>query len=113
MKRLKNTDPLLLVITAIVLSFIIAILLLTATNTGAQDTAPAWEYGALIYEGESAFVFTDDLAVNSELNKVLADMGSEINLITAFNVMGAQGWDYSATLRAGESETLYLFQRPG
>lgn len=84
-----------------------------ALRVKAQDTAPAWEYGALITEGESAFAFTADLAANNEINKLFDAMDDdEFNVIVALNVMGAEGWEFLETQSAGAGSTLYLLKRP-
>ncbi len=79
-------------------------------RTQAQDTTE-YEYAALVYEGDSAFVFTDDLDTNSLLNATLDSMGDDFNLVRSMNLMGERGWHFVDAQPAGSGVTLYLFER--
>lgn len=96
---------------AAIVLFILGCYLWANGPTTAQDTAPTYEYAALVYEGDSGFVFTDDLDVNSELNATLDSMGDDFNLVRSMNLMGARGWAFVDAQPAGAGVTLYLFQR--
>ena len=77
----------------------------------AQDTPyQQWEYAALAYDGNTAFAFTPDLAVNNEINKVFDSMvGDELNAVIALNVMGERGWEY-VDYQPGAT-VIYMFKR--
>lgn len=77
----------------------------------AQDTAPAWEYAALAYDGDTAFAYTDDLAFNNEINKIYDAMNPDtMTSIDVMNVLGARGWEY-IDYQPG-STVVYMFRRP-
>lgn len=79
--------------------------------TQAQDTAPAWEYAALAYDGDTAFAFTADLAANNEINKLYDEMNPDtMTSISVMNVLGARGWEY-IDYQPGET-VVYMFRRP-
>lgn len=75
------------------------------------DTAPAWEYAALAYDGDTAFAFTADLAANNEINKVYDAMNpDDMTSISVMNVLGARGWEY-IDYQPG-TPVVYMFRRP-
>lgn len=118
MKRLRNLDIEDMILLGAIIAFgttvIVPVWLLMfglLPTAQAQDTTPTYEYAALVYEGDSAFVFTDDLDVNSELNATLLSMGDEFNLVRSMNLMGSQGWQFVDAQPAGAGVTLYLFER--
>jgi hypothetical protein len=77
----------------------------------AQDTAPAWEYAALAYDGDTAFAFTGDLLANNEINKIYDAMEPDsMNSISVMNVLGARGWEY-IDYQPG-TPVVYMFRRP-
>jgi hypothetical protein len=97
-----------LLITLVILSWVLAVYAVQPTE--AQPTTE-YEYAALVYEGDSAFVFTDELDVNSELNATLDSMGDDFNLVRSMNMMGERGWRFVDAQPAGAGVTLYLFER--
>ena len=107
--RRQDDGTIALIITGIIGAVVCFVLLLALPAT-AQDTAPAWEYAALAYDGNSAFAFTPDLAANNEINKVYDAMtDDELNAVYALNVMGERGWEY-IDYQPG-TPVVYLFKR--
>lgn len=85
--------------------------MMTAKPTQAQDTAQAWEYAALAYDGDTAFAFTADLAANNEINKVYDAMDADtMTSISVMNVLGARGWEY-IDYQPG-TPVVYMFRKP-
>lgn len=96
-----------------VYAIVIAILLIliSAFPSSAQDTAPAWEYAALAYDGDTAFAFTGDLAANNEINKIYDAMEPDtMTSISVMNVLGARGWEY-IDYQPG-TPVVYMFRKP-
>lgn len=90
----------------------LANVVLAVTNeVQAQDTAPAWEYAALAYDGDTAFAFTGDLAANNEINKIYDAMDDDtMTSISVMNVLGARGWEY-IDYQPG-TPVVYMFRKP-
>lgn len=90
---------------------IIVVVVVNAFPIAAQDTAPAWEYAALAYDGDTAFAYTSDLAFNNEINKIYDAMNPDtMTSIDVMNVLGARGWEY-IDYQPG-STVVYMFRRP-
>lgn len=81
-------------------------------RTQAQDTAPTWEYAALMYDGSNTFAFTGDTAATNEINKTLNALGDNgMNIIAAMNIMGNEGWEYISSQNAGAGVDMLVFKR--
>lgn len=105
---MKHVPVWMWVVMVIILLSVSAMLM---SSVAVAQSATEYEYAALVYEGDSAFVFTDDLDVNSELNATLDSMGDDFNLVRSMNLMGSQGWQFVDAQPAGAGVTLYLFER--
>lgn len=98
---------------AAIVLFILGCYLWANSPTTAQDTAPAWEYAALMYDGSNTFAFTGDNAATNEINKTLNALGDEqMNIIAAMNIMGSEGWEYTSSQNAGAGVDMLVFKRP-
>lgn len=111
MKQVVKEYPVTVAGLVMLIVTIIAFSLLATFDTKAQDTAPAWEYAALAYDGDTAFAFTADLAANNEINKIYDAMDADtMTSIGVMNVLGERGWEY-VDYQPG-STTVYFFKRP-
>lgn len=111
MKNGLDTRPILLGIAFFSIFLIISFINMESNRANAQDTAPAWEYAALAYDGDTAFAFTADLAANNEINKVYDAMNPDtMTSISVMNVLGARGWEY-IDYQPGAT-VVYMFRRP-
>lgn len=110
MKRIE-LGPLEWILLTFAIIIAVAFLILNAVGAKAQDTAPAWEYAALAYDGDTAFAFTGDLAANNEINKVYDAMDADtMTSISVMNVLGARGWEY-IDYQPG-TPVVYMFRKP-
>ena len=100
-----------ILITIALIGLVVSLARIEAMKVTAQDTAPAWEYAALAYDGDTAFAFTGDLAFNNEINKIYDAMdGDTMTSISVMNVLGAEGWEY-IDYQPG-STVVYMFRKP-
>lgn len=111
MRRIWEAYPVTVAGTVMWFVAVVTIVLFAVFTTQAQDTAPAWEYAALAYDGDTAFAFTADLAANNEINKVYDAMNPDtMTSISVMNVLGARGWEY-IDYQPG-TPVVYMFRRP-
>lgn len=100
------------VILVLVLINVALLIWVNSIPAKAQDTAPAWEYAALMYGDGDAFAFTGDNAITNEINKTLDALGDDqTNIISAMNIMGLNGWEYTTSENAGNGVSMLLFKR--
>jgi hypothetical protein len=117
----QDTGTVALIVTAITGAIVCFVLLASLPSVSVsaqdiatqptQDTAPAWEYAALAYDGDTAFAFTGDLAANNEINKIYDAMNPDtMTSISVMNVLGERGWEY-IDYQPG-SPVVYMFRKP-
>ncbi len=112
---MKRIDPLIwfLIVIIVIVVGSVGMVFAVAGDTEIQvvTDAPAWEYAALAYDGDTAFAFTADLAANNEINKVYDAMNPDtMTSISVMNVLGARGWEY-IDYQPG-TPVVYMFRKP-
>lgn len=116
MKRLQKYDLFelfaLMGFALLMVILFIALVGMITTPAMAQDTTTQqWEYAVLFFSPDDAVSYTSDLAATHEMNKLLVDdNGESVDIITALDVLGMEGWELVDVTPGATS--LYLFKRP-